>query len=82
MIRYCFSTKNTIGRRFLFVNGYFASKGRGWRCCWEREVEIKVDPEIEKAPAHRKACGPWKIGIYMVFGRIAGKNAAAEKPLK
>jgi hypothetical protein len=66
----------------LFVNGYFASKGRSERCRWESEVEINVDPEIEKAPAHRNACGPGKIGIYMVFGRTAGDNAAAEKPLK
>jgi hypothetical protein len=23
----------------LLVNGYYASKSRGWRCDWEREVE-------------------------------------------
>jgi len=60
----------------------FTLKGRGWQCDGESGVEIKVDPEIEKAPSHPNACGPGKIGIYMVFGRIAGKNAASKKPLK
>jgi len=45
----------------------FTLKGRGWQCDGESGVEIKVDPEIEKAPSHPNACGPGKIGIYMVF---------------
>jgi hypothetical protein len=26
----------------LLVKGYFASKSRGWRCGWEREVVIPI----------------------------------------
>jgi 3-hydroxyacyl-CoA dehydrogenase len=29
----------SIGGLFLLVKGYYASKSRGWRCGWEREVE-------------------------------------------
>jgi hypothetical protein len=29
----------SIGGLLLLVNGFFASKSRGWRCRWEKEVE-------------------------------------------
>ncbi len=33
------SMDGSIGGLFLLVKGYYASKSRGWRCDWEREVE-------------------------------------------
>jgi hypothetical protein len=32
-------TDGSIGGLFLPVKGYYASKSRGWRFDWEREVE-------------------------------------------
>ena len=32
------SMNGNIDGLFLLVNGYFASKSRGWRCDWEREA--------------------------------------------
>jgi hypothetical protein len=31
---------------FLPVKEYFASKSRGWRCGWEREVNTELHPGI------------------------------------
>jgi len=31
------SMAETIGRLFLFVNGYFTLKSKGWRCGWVME---------------------------------------------
>jgi hypothetical protein len=39
----------SIGRLFLLVKGYSASKIRDWRCDWERETEYRK-ASIKKLP--------------------------------
>ena len=39
------SVDGSIGGLFLLVKGYNASKSRGWRCGWEREVELFISHE-------------------------------------
>ena len=83
LIRYCFSITKTIGRRFLFVNGYFVMERQALAMRLGKEDRIKVDPEIEKATIHRNACNKGKIVInIIIFVRIPGKIIPRRKILE
>jgi len=54
-----YGTKFLITKLFPYVKGYFASKSRGWRCGWEREVE-RCPSDIARQIFH----GRFVIGRY------------------